>query len=67
MQQFIKKHQADVMGVLNGFDRIRFRGTQRWLATERGMMSFLWSVQVKLTQFQQYAMNWTRRVPADLF
>jgi len=62
MQQFITKHQADVMGVLNGLDRIRFRGTQRWLATERGLMSFLWSIQVKLTEFKAYSMEVTRRL-----
>jgi hypothetical protein len=62
MQQFITKHQADVMGVLNGLDRIRFRGTQRWLATERGLMSFLWSIQVKLTEFKAYSMAVTRRL-----
>lgn len=60
MQQFIKNHQDDVMGVLSGFDRIRFRGTQRWLATERGMMSFLWKVQVKLLQFKKYSMKLTQ-------
>lgn len=60
MQQFIKNHQADVMGVLNGFDRIRFRGTQRWLANERGMMGFLWRLQVKLKHFKPYALKLTR-------
>jgi hypothetical protein len=62
MKQFITNHQADVMGVLNGLDRIRFRGTQRWLATERGMMSFLWKVQVKLKEFKKYALDITRRL-----
>lgn len=60
MQQFIKKHEKNVMGVLSGFDRIRFRGTQRWLATERGMMSFLWQVQVKLLDFKKYSMRITQ-------
>ncbi len=62
MQQFITKHQDDVMGALNGFDRIRFRGTQRWLANERGLMSFLWSIQVKLTEFIDYSKDITRRL-----
>jgi hypothetical protein len=44
MQQFIRKRQADVMGVLSGFDRIRFRGTLRWLATVPGLRRFLWAV-----------------------
>lgn len=62
MQQFIKNHQADVLGVLSGFDRIRFRGTQRFLATEQGLMNFLWKVQVKLKEFKPYAMHLTREV-----
>jgi len=47
------------MGVLNGFDRIRFRGTQRWLANERGMMGFLWKRQGKLKHFKPYALKLT--------
>lgn len=62
MKQFITQHQDDVMGVLNGLDRIRFRGTQRWLATVRGMMSFLWKVQVKLKEFKDYALDRTARL-----
>ena len=62
MQQFIRNHPADVMGVLNGFDRIRFRGTQRWLANERGMMGFLWKLQVKLKHFKPYALKLTREL-----
>lgn len=62
MQQFIRKHQADVMGVLSGFDRIRFRGTLRFLATVRGLMGFLWKVQVKLKEFKPYAMKLTDEI-----
>ena len=62
MQQFIRNHQADVMGVLSGFDRIRFRGTHRFLATEQGLMNFLWKVQVKLKEFKPYAMNLTQEI-----
>ena len=52
MDHFSRKHADDVMGALSGFDRIRFRGTQRWLANVRGMMGFLWRVQVKLKEFK---------------
>ena len=62
MQQFIRNHQADVMGVLSGFDRIQFRGTQRWLATKHGLMTFLCKTQVKLKDFKPYAMNLTREI-----
>ena len=66
MQQFIRKHGPDVMGVLNGFDRIRFRGTQRWLANTRGMLSFLWQVQVKLIEFKKYSMGRTLALIKDI-
>lgn len=62
MDQFSRKHQADVSGVLSGFDRIRFRGTQRWLANVRGMMAFLWKVQVKLKEFKAYSIQLTKDI-----
>jgi len=37
MQQFLTRHQSVVKGVLSGLDRVRFRGTIRWLATLHGM------------------------------
>jgi hypothetical protein len=49
------------MGVLSGFDRIRFRGTIRWLATEVGMMRFLWVIQMKLKDFRAYAQTLTEQ------
>lgn len=61
MNQFIKKHAEHLLGMLSGFDRIRFRGTQRFLATERGLKNFLWLVQVKLKEFKEYAQNLTNQ------
>jgi hypothetical protein len=29
MEAFIQRHRQDVIGVLRGFDRMRFRGTRR--------------------------------------
>ena len=54
MYQFIRRHQNDIHGVLSGFDRIRFRGTIRWFGSVRGVMSFLWKVQMRraLPHFQ---------------
>jgi hypothetical protein len=62
MQQFIRKRQADVMGVLSGFDRIRFRGTLRWLATVPGLRRFLWAVQVKWKDFTAYSQGITHEL-----
>jgi hypothetical protein len=62
MHQFIRRHQNDILGVLSGFDRIRFRGTIRWLGSVRGVMTFLWERQVRLTQFTAWAKGLTNQI-----
>jgi hypothetical protein len=62
MQQFTKRHEKDIFGVLNGFDRMRFRGTIRWFGSVRGMMSFLWDQQLRLTQFKKWAKDLTGQI-----
>ena len=41
MTTFIDRFSDSIHGVLSGFDRIRFRGTQRLLASVRGLTAFL--------------------------
>ncbi len=62
MQQFIKRHQKNIHGVLSGFDRIRFRGTIRWLGSVRGVMTFLWELQIRLTHFTTWAKGLTQQI-----
>jgi hypothetical protein len=62
VHQFIKRHENDIHGVLSGFDRIRFRGTIRWFGSVRGVMSFLWELQVRLTQFTAWAKGLTQQI-----
>jgi hypothetical protein len=62
MHQFIKRHENDIHGVLSGFDRIRFRGTIRWFGSVRGVMTFLWELQVRLTQFTAWAKGLTQQI-----
>lgn len=59
MDEFTTRHEADVIGTLNGFDRVRFRGTLRWLASCRGLLSFLWAAKVLLKDFKEYALGIT--------
>jgi hypothetical protein len=47
---------------LHGFDRIRFRGTRRFLANVTGMMGYLWQRQVLLKDFKAFAGNLTAQV-----
>ena len=41
-------------GVLSGFDRIRFRGTQRLLASAGGLAAFLGMQKIRLNHFATY-------------
>ena len=62
MTTFVQRHAASVMGILNGFDRLRLRGTKRLLANVGGMMSFLSQERVLFKEFKAYALNVTERV-----
>jgi hypothetical protein len=62
MKTFIQRFGSTILGVLHGFDRIRFRGTRRFLANVAGMMNFLWQRQVLLKDFKSYAANLTTQV-----
>lgn len=62
MVSFVQRHAASVIGVLNGFDRLRLRGTKRLLAHVGGMMSFLSQEGVPLKDFKEYALAATDRI-----
>ena len=62
MQQFIKRHENDIPGNLSGFDRLRFRGTLRWLSSVRCLMKYLWKIQMRLTGFTDWAKGLTQQV-----
>lgn len=62
MRSFLARHASKIKGVLNGFDRVRFRGTLRWLANTRGMMGWLWRRQVLLKDFKPFAQSLTEQM-----
>jgi hypothetical protein len=62
MKTFIQRFGQNILGVLHGFDRIRFRGTRRFLANVTGMMAYLWQQQVLLKDFKTFAGNITAQV-----
>lgn len=62
MNDFLQHHAAFVIGVLHGFDRLLFRGTQRLLATAGGLMSYLWSAQVLLKDFGDWSQSLTEQI-----
>jgi hypothetical protein len=62
MKSFIQRFGGKILGVLHGFDRVRFRGTKRFLANVKGMVNFLWQERVLLKDFKGYASAITERV-----
>jgi hypothetical protein len=62
MLSFLARHASKINGVLYGFDRIRFRGTLRWLANTKGMLNWLWHRRVLLKEFKPLALSLTEEV-----
>lgn len=60
MQTFVQRHAAEVKGTLSGLDRVRFRGTLRWLSSLRGLASFLMTCGVLLKNFKTWARDLTQ-------
>jgi hypothetical protein len=66
MQQFIKKHRGELVGVLSGWDRIRFRGTFRVLSVVPGLFSWLLEQGVLLKEFKGFALSLTQRLKTSV-
>jgi hypothetical protein len=66
MKQFITKHERSIVGVLSGWDRIRFRGTFRSLAVTRMMVSWLLDRRVMLKHFKPLALELTAALKASI-
>jgi len=54
MDNFLKQHGEDIIGVLTGFDRIVFRGTLTSLSYVTGMESFLGHHQAAFSRFGEF-------------
>ena len=55
MRSFLQRRQSEIKGVLNGFDRLRFRGTIRWLASLQGMLTFMSTIRLLHKDFTGWA------------
>jgi hypothetical protein len=62
MRTFLQRHGEQILGVLSGFDRMRFRGTLLRLTSVGGMVHFLTRVGVLLKHFGVYAEDLTQRL-----
>jgi hypothetical protein len=59
---FIQRHQADVIGVLHGWDRLRFQGTLRSLYYPSVMEYYLKRAGVLWKDFKTFAVDLTDRI-----
>jgi hypothetical protein len=66
MKQFIKKHESQVLGVLNGFDRIRFRGSLRVLSVVSGLFAWMNQQNVLLKEFKEFSLGLTDRLKSSV-
>jgi len=62
MEAFIQRHRQDVIGVLSGFDRIRFRGTLRSISYTQGVDRFLGAAGVRYKDFKGFALALSERL-----
>jgi len=62
MHTFLQRMPTEIKGTLSGLDRVRFRGTLRWLASLRGLGSYLGTMRVLLMNFKAWTMELTEQI-----
>jgi hypothetical protein len=55
MKSFLQRFGTWITGILNGFDRLRLRGTKRLLASVGGLYNYLWQRHILLKDFTAHA------------
>ena len=64
MRELLDVYRKKVLGAISGWDRIRFRGTIRWLASQRGIESYLATRHILPKGYGAWAEAITKRVRA---
>jgi hypothetical protein len=64
MERFVTRHQGRIVGILAGFDRMRFRGTLRAISNVDGLQIWLNQQHVLLKDFGAWAERLTNEVTA---
>jgi DNA-binding MarR family transcriptional regulator len=62
MKNFMEMYAKNICGAISGWDRIRFRGTIRWLANTSGINSYLSTRNILLKDFGKWAESITAKV-----
>lgn len=60
--KLMELYKEKIMGAISGLDRIRFRGSIRWLATHTGISTFLGSHGILLKDFKSWVMERTANI-----
>ncbi len=60
--KLMELYQDKIVGAIKGLDRIRFRGTLRWLATPRGLRTFMNHTGILLKDFSGWAHGLTAQI-----
>ena len=60
--KLMELYRDKVMGAISGLDRIRFRGTLRWLATKSGLASFMSHSHILLKDFSGWVEGLTAMI-----
>ena len=60
--KLMELYQDKIVGASKGLDRIRFRGTLRWLATQRGLRTFMSHTGILLKDFSGWVNGLTARI-----
>jgi hypothetical protein len=66
MHSFVRRFACCLYGTLSGFDRVRFRGTQRLLACLRGLSRFLSFKSILLKEFPRFAQVVTATIKSQV-
>ena len=61
MRKFLQRHAEQVLGVLSGFDRMRFRGSLPLLQSAGGVVTWLERVGVAVKSFLSFAEDLTKQ------
>lgn len=64
LQRFLAEHGADVTGVIRGYDRLRLRGSLRYLYQSSFMFRYLCEAGVRMKDFARFVGELTNRVCA---
>ncbi len=59
--KLMELYRDKIVGAIRGLDRIRFRGTPRWLATSRGLGTFMNRTGILLKEFSGWVDGLTAR------